>query len=157
MKLSFLSLSKEQTITSNWIVLVVAHHHPLPEPQNLLFTIHAMGKRKATCSGLKGVELIDTLRALNELQSVVIWEQTLKQEAKVMHESEHRMSPPKQLSDSRFLLGRLLQSSAFELIEQEAPNGLCVIEAKPDGKQLADHLKQSLKCTGPRSFLGNTG
>ena len=76
-------------------MLGIAHRPPFTEPQNLLFTIHAMGKRKATCSGLKGVELIDTLRVLNELQSVVIWEQTLKQEAKVMHESEHRMSPPK--------------------------------------------------------------
>ena len=62
-------------------MLGVSHHPPLTEPQNLLFTIHTMGKRKAMSSGLKGVELIKALRVLNELQSVIVREQMLKQEA----------------------------------------------------------------------------
>lgn len=44
-------------------------------------------------------------------------------------------------------VGSLLETSAFELVRQHAPNGLFVTEAKLDGKQLIDHVPQAVAQT----------
>ena len=65
---------------------------PPAEPQDLLFKTRAMRKRKATESGLRGVELVGALHTLIELRNVLLRERRQGEEGRGWRRDGQRRS-----------------------------------------------------------------